>query len=209
MLREGATGQFTGVPAGPGSYGASQAGAIMRYRLMSGGKGSPFIYARASKALVDSGETDLASGVGVAPVPALPLSVHGELRLTRRATSTSLRPSIYGVLGPPPLRLTPTTNAEAYVQAGYVGGKDASLFADGQARIEQSLVTTEAMDTRLGLGAWGGAQEGAARLDFGPTASVRFKLAEASLRLSLDYRIRVAGDAVPDSGVALTLSGGF
>ncbi len=64
-------------------------------------------------------------------------------------------------------------------------------------------------DLRAGAGAWGGAQEDAARLDIGPSASVSFQLGEGRGRLAADYRIRVAGDAEPSSGPALTLSAGF
>jgi hypothetical protein len=51
---------------------------------------------------------------------------------------------------------------------------------------------------------------GAARLgDIGPSASLRFPLDGGSARLAIDYRHRIAGNAAPASGVALTLSAGF
>ncbi|MBS1239358.1 MAG: hypothetical protein H6R45_64, partial [Proteobacteria bacterium] len=58
-------------------------------------------------------------------------------------------------------------------------------------------------------GAWGGAQKGAARLDIGPSASLQLKLGEANSRVSMDWRFRVAGEARPASGPALTISAGF
>ena len=42
-----------------------------------------------------------------------------------------------------------------------------------------------------------------------PSASIALRLAESPARLSADYRFRVAGDARPGSGAALTLSAGF
>ena len=59
------------------------------------------------------------------------------------------------------------------------------------------------------MGAWGGAQDGASRLDIGPSAAVSFRLGEGRGRVAADYRIRVAGEAEPASGPALTLSAGF
>jgi len=62
----------------------------------------------------------------------------------------------------------------------------------------------------VGGGVWGGAQKGAARLDIGPSATMTIGLGEsAAARLGLDWRFRVAGDAAPASGPALTLSAGF
>jgi hypothetical protein len=48
-----------------------------------------------------------------------------------------------------------------------------------------------------------------ARLDLGPTASLRFPLAAGTGRLAIDYRIRAAGNAAPAAGPALTLTAGF
>ena len=99
---------------------------------------------------------------------------------------------------------------EAYVQAGYVGGRFETAFVDGQARIDRRLMRLgDDEEVRAGVGAWGGAQKGAARLDVGPTASVAFRLGDAPSRIAVDYRLRVAGDAAPASGPAVTFSAGF
>jgi len=107
------------------------------------------------------------------------------------------RLSIFGVRG------------EAYVQAGYVGGRFATAFVDGQARAERRVARLGEAEITAGTGAWGGAQKGAGRLDIGPTAAVSFRLGEARGRVAADYRFRVAGEAEPKSGPALTLSAGF
>ena len=60
-----------------------------------------------------------------------------------------------------------------------------------------------------GGGAWGGAQRGATRLDLGPTASATLTTGRTTLRGSVDYRLRVAGDAVPGDGLAVTLAASF
>jgi hypothetical protein len=56
---------------------------------------------------------------------------------------------------------------------------------------------------------WGGAQKHAERLDVGPSVAASFRIGEANSRLALDYRFRVAGNAEPMSGPALTFSAGF
>ena len=113
----------------------------------------------------------------------------------------------------PPVSLPLGTRGEAYVQGGYVGGRSATAFVDGQARVERPVVRSGEAEVTAGVGAWGGAQKGAARLDIGPTAAVSFRLGPRSFgargRVAADYRIRVAGDAEPASGPALTLSAGF
>ena len=61
---------------------------------------------------------------------------------------------------------------------------------------------------RIPPGDWG-AQEDAERLDIGPSAGLSFRIGAARGRVSADYRFRVAGDAEPSSGPALTLTAGF
>lgn len=94
---------------------------------------------------------------------------------------------------------------EAYGQSGAIYRDRIEPYADGSARVTRRLVSIGGADLALGGGVWGGAQRGASRLDLGPSVSVSVK----SLRLSLDWRQRVAGDALPGSGPALTLGSDF
>jgi hypothetical protein len=98
---------------------------------------------------------------------------------------------------------------EGYAQAGYVGGRFATAFVDGQARIDRLVARLGKSEVRAGAGVWGGAQKHAARLDVGPSATASFRLGETQSRVALDYRVRIAGDAAPKSGPALTISAGF
>jgi hypothetical protein len=110
----------------------------------------------------------------------------------------------------PPVELPAGMLGEGYAQAGYVGGRDATAFADGQMRAERVIAESTEVQFRTGAGAWAGAQKGASRLDVGPTATMQLSLPGiASARLSADWRVRVAGNASPGSGPALTLSAGF
>jgi hypothetical protein len=94
---------------------------------------------------------------------------------------------------------------DAYGQAGMVGLSSRDAFADGAVRL--GLPVAEGFS--LGIGAWGAAQPGTSRLDAGPQASYRLPGFGANMRLSAEWRVRVAGDAVPGSGPALTLSADF
>ncbi|RXZ64116.1 hypothetical protein [Pelagerythrobacter rhizovicinus] len=209
LLRPGDTAET--IPGGRlASYGASQAGAVVRYRLAPGSPHRPAAYVRATQALAAGKETELAVGIAARPVAAVPISLHSEVRATRQGGGeVELRPAAFAVTELAPVRLPLGLRGEAYAQAGYVGGKFATAFADGQARVERELIRFDLAEVRAGAGLWGGAQKGAARLDVGPTASLNFDMGDAPARLALDYRWRIAGDAVPGRGIAVTLSTGF
>ena len=55
-----------------------------------------------------------------------------------------------------------------------------------------------------GFGVWGGAQPGLYRVDAGPRVTMRVR---DNVRVHLDWRQRLAGNARPGSGPALTLPG--
>ncbi|WP_257215136.1 hypothetical protein [Sphingomonas sp. R-74633] len=94
---------------------------------------------------------------------------------------------------------------EAYGQAGVVLRRRADPYADGAARGVRMVAASGPVRLGLGAGAWGAAQRDAQRLDLGPSAT----LAVRNLRLALDWRQRVAGEARPGSGLALTLGADF
>ncbi|MHC9419112.1 hypothetical protein ACYZX9_11020 [Sphingomonas citri] len=88
---------------------------------------------------------------------------------------------------------------DGYLQAGVIERRGG--YADGAVSLERPLAQNGDATLRLGLGAWGAAQRGAQRLDVGPTATLRLGRARATLA----WRARVAGDAQPASGAALTI----
>lgn len=191
------------------SYGRSQAGAVVRYRLVPASPLRPEAHLRASAALAGARERELAAGLSARPLSGVPVRLIAEARVSETGRGTRVRPAAYAVSEFPPLPLPLGARAEAYVQAGYIGGAFATAFADGQARIERPLARVGETEVSAGGGAWGGAQKGSARIDIGPTAAVTFRLGDARARVAADYRFRVAGDAEPSSGPALTLSAGF
>ncbi|QDH34095.1 hypothetical protein [Porphyrobacter sp. YT40] len=195
-------------------YGASQAGAVLQYRLAPSSPNDPRLYARAYRALVRQGESELALGASARPLARVPLRVAGEVRYTDATFANSWRPAAYAVTELPPLPLPLGTRLEAYGQAGWVGGPQPTLFADGQASLTRELpalarLSGDRLQLSLGAAAWGGAQEDAQRLDLGPTLRLDLRIGEVPARLSVDWREQVAGDAAPRSGVAVTLATGF
>lgn len=190
-------------------YGRSQAGAVIRYSLVPGSASRPRAYVRVAAALAGPRDREVAAGLSFRPLPEVPLRVAAEGRASESAAGRRARPAAYAVTEFPPLDLPLDMRAEAYVQAGYVGGGFATAFVDGQARVERRVARVRDAEIAAGAGAWGGAQRDSARLDIGPTATATFRLGEARGRVAADYRFRVAGDAEPASGPALTVSAGF
>jgi hypothetical protein len=198
--------------AAPGiaAYGRSQAGAVLRYRLASASPARPTAYARLSRTLEGSRQAEAAAGLSVRPLRGVPVRLAAEGRITDTAGRREIRPAAFAVTELAPIALPLDLRGEAYAQAGYVGGRDKTAFVDGQARVDHGIARLgEDEELRAGLAAWGGAQKGAARLDVGPSATLGFKLGETYSRLAVDYRLRVAGDAAPASGPAVTFSAGF
>lgn len=208
LVRQGGAGPLlaTGDPA---SYGSDQIGAVLRYSPAPKSALQPQAYARASKALVPGGESEAAAGASIGLARSFPLRVHGELRVTDRPDGTEVRPAAFVVTGLPRRKVGLMIEAEGYLQGGYVGGDYATGFVDGRAIVEAPVIRSERGQVAIGGGAWGGAQRGAARLDLGPTASVTLATGSTTLRGSVDYRLRVAGDAVPGDGLAVTLAASF
>lgn len=120
-----------------------------------------------------------------------------------------MRPAVLAVTELAPLDLPFALRTEGYAQAGWVGGRHPTGFVDGQLRIDREVIATGPARLRLGAGAWGGAQEAAGRLDVGPSLSVDLRGSAIPARFSLDYRHRIAGNAHPERGIAVTLSTGF
>lgn len=195
-------------------YGASQAGAVLQYRLGRANGHDPRLYLRAYRALVLGGESEVAFGASLRPLPRVPVRLAAEARYTEFVTGGTARPAAYAVTELAPVRLPAGTQLDAYGQAGWVGGEGQTAFADGQASITRDLgfagrMSHDALRLSVGAGVWGGAQQGGGRLDIGPTLRLDLKVGRVPARISVDWRERIGGDAAPGSGVAATVSTGF
>lgn len=189
----------TGPSLAPGgTLGGSQAGARLLYPIGDGLALSARLYAPLRH--LRGGEGAL--GLDWQPAARLPLHLVAERRqdLGGGGRSAFALSAYGGVSRDLPRRF----RIDAYGQAGVVGTRSRDLFADGAVRIVAPVGPLEA-----GAGAWGGAQPGIARLDAGPSISWRLPVRGADVRLQADWRFRVAGDAAPGSGPAVTIATSF
>lgn len=181
-----------------GTLGGSQAGGRLLYRI---GEGLA-LSARAYLPLRRTRGAEAAAGVDWRPAARVPVHLLVERRQDLGGEGRSaFAVSAYGGTSAP---LPGGLRLDAYAQAGVVGTRSRDLFADGSVRVSAPVGPVE-----VGAGAWGGAQPGAARLDAGPQVSWRLPVEGANLRIEADWRLRIAGDAAPGSGPALTLAADF
>ena len=203
LFARGGSGRSGRLLAPQASYGGSQAAAIVERDLGGGVAG----YARASTSLGRTGEEELALGVRAAPFADLPISLHLEQRVADvddPRTSTAAFVSGGGAVDLP-ARL----RVEGYGQAGYALGDFDSHFYDAAARLTRPVATPGRARISVGAGAWAGGQRGVDRIDVGPTVVATVPVGEVNVRVGADWRQRVAGNADPGSGPAVTLSVGF
>jgi hypothetical protein len=203
FVRQGSGGRSL---AALGQLGGSQAGAVVRWRINPGDQLRTALYGRVSSPLENGRGAETAIGAEWHPLPGQPIWIAAERRIAigkegRDAWSAYVAGGVWkpGL----PLGLT----LDAYAQAGVVGAKQRDLFADGAARLSRPVAGESS--PRIGAGVWAAAQPGVARVDIGPHARIPLKLSKQPLSLSADYRVRVAGDARPGSGVAVTLASDF
>ncbi|WP_315761074.1 hypothetical protein [Sphingomonas sp. Y38-1Y] len=195
-----------GESLGPGGQlGGSQGGVRLRYAL---GAGRRFALSARLSAPVEGLGREAALGLEWRPRGA-PVALIAEHRLGLDGTPSG--PALLAVGGLAPRPIAAGFSLEGYAQAGGVlrAGRS-EPFADGALRLAAPVANAgRAGEVTLGLGAWGGAQRDAQRLDLGPSAAIALPVGGRSLRLTLDYRQRIAGGARPNSGLALTLGSDF
>lgn len=210
LLRRDNTDAPSSPGALPGTYGGSQAGMVLRYALRPSSPYQPRIYLRSTSAKGSVGENTVALGLSARPLPRFPVVAAVEARLTDQDGTRRYQPVAMAVTELPPFPLPWGLRGEAYAQAGYVAGKFATPFADGQFRADRALFRLGSAQARLGGGVWAGAQKGAGRFDAGPSATLSMPLGRGLYgRAAVDWRFRVLGNAAPGSGPAVTLSAGF
>lgn len=186
-----------------GTLGGSQAGLRFNYRLAGGTRRPLAVSARLYAPLERPQGSEAAIGIDWQPLAGVPVHLLAERReAIGREGRSDFALTVYG--GGEQRLLADRVRVEAYGQAGVVGLRTRDLFVDGAAR---ATVAVGPVD--VGAGVWGGAQPGASRLDIGPHASVRLPVAGTNIRAAAEWRFRVAGDAAPGSGPALTISADF
>lgn len=184
--------------------GGSQAGGRLTFALDDARRVS--LSARVSSAL-GSRQREAAVGIDWQPT-AWPIHVIAEQRIG--IDNVAGGPSLGLIAGAGPLSAPYGFQLEAYGQAGGIArGGRIDGYADGAARLTRPVARVGGAVVDIGVGAWGAAQRGAARLDLGPTGSIRVPVGSASVRLALDWRQRVGGDVRPGSGPALSIGTDF
>jgi hypothetical protein len=186
-----------------GMLGGSQAGVRLTFRIAGSYRRPLALSARLYAPLDRPQAAEAAVGLDWRPIAALPLHLLAERReAIGREGRSDFALLVHG--GGERRLLGGRLRIDAYGQAGLVGTRSPDLFADGAVRATAPVGPVE-----VGAGAWGGAQPGAARLDVGPHLSARLPITRLNIRASAEWRFRIAGDAAPASGPALTIAADF
>jgi hypothetical protein len=185
--------------ASHGTLGGSQAGARLTYNISS------LLAAtlRSNSPVGGARGGEIAAGVRITPFRSIPVSLTAERRQAigrlgggRSAFALFLEGGLYR------RPIAWGFELDAYAQAGVVGMRRRDLFVDGGYTLTRPLFGRYA----AGFGMWGGLQPGLYRVDAGPRMSMRVR---DNMRVHLDYRLRVAGNAEPGSGPVVTLAADF
>lgn len=190
-----------GGPFGPVQLGGSQAGARLRYALSR----TLALSGRLSAPLRGIGREG-ALGLEWRPVK-LPVSILLERRIALDAGHGGT--ALGAIAGINPTRVAGRLELEGYGQAGVVARARREPFADGAVRLLHPVAESRHARLALGAGMWGGAQRGATRLDVGPSLVATVPTGGPTLRVAAEWRQRVAGNAAPGSGPAVTVGTDF
>jgi len=184
--------------ANGGQLGGSQAGARLAYNFTRQ-------IAASLRSSSDVGRRggEVAAGVRIQPVLAIPLWFTAERRQrigryanARNAFALFFEGGVYQ--RPLPWRFS----LDAYLQGGVVGLHRRDRFVDGALTVTRPVYR----NFSGGFGLWGGVQPGVYRLDAGPRVTMGVR---SNIKVHMDWRQRLTGNAQPGSGPALTLAADF
>jgi len=195
-----------GGPAGTvsgGQLGASQGGLRLAYAL--GSRRKVALVARIATPLKGAGR-EAALGIEWQPTR-LPIRLVAEQRFALDGGRGG--PTIGVIAGYGPADVAPGLRLEAYGQAGAIGRDGIEGFVDVSARLTHPLGTLAGASVDIGVGSWASAQRDAERFDIGPSIVAALPVARKTIRLTLDWRERIAGGARPGSGPALSIGSDF
>ena len=199
-LVRGGQGMALGTPslASGGTLGGSQAGARLTYNFTR-----QIAATLRTTSEVGRRGGEVAGGLRIQPHLGIPLWFTAERRhqvgslgYGRSAFAPFAESGVYQ--RPMPWRF----ELDAYLQGGVVGFRRSDPFVDGGVTFTRPVYKQFA----AGFGAWGAAQRGVSRLDAGPRISMKVR---PGVRVHFDYRQKLAGNAQPGSGPAVTLAGDF
>lgn len=183
--------------------GGSQVGVRVAYRLDSAGR-----FAAVARAAAATGVRQQEGAIGVEWQPTrLPVRIVAEQRIG--IANIDGGPALGLVGGVSALPLGAGLRLDGYAQGGVIARDRADGYVDGAISVGRTIAERGSARLELGLGAWGAAQRGASRLDLGPSATVVLPVARRGVRVGVQWRERVAGNARPGSGAVLSLGTDF
>ncbi|WP_374144999.1 hypothetical protein [Sphingomonas sp. 28-63-12] len=196
-------GRGIGASLADSQLGGSQAGLRLAYAL--GEERRVAIVGRFATPLSGAGQEG-ALGLEWRPTR-LPIWLAAEQRIGIHGARGGPAIGIIGGLGPQPI--AEGLNLEGYGQAGVIRRDGVIGYADGSVRLFREVAMFGQARLDLGAGGWGAIQPGAARFDLGPSIALRAPLRGQQVRLTVDWRQRLAGNARPGSGPALSIGTDF
>ncbi|MDQ0839055.1 hypothetical protein [Sphingomonas faeni] len=195
-----------GGPAGTvsgGQLGASQGGLRLAYAI--GNRRKFALVARVATPLEGVGR-EAALGIEWQPTR-LPIRLVAEQRFALDGGRGG--PTLGIIAGYGPTDVASGIRLEAYGQAGAIARDGIEGFVDASARLTHPLGTLAGAEVDIGVGTWASAQRDAERFDIGPSIVAMLPVASTTIRLTLDWRERIAGGARPGSGPALSIGSDF
>jgi hypothetical protein len=195
---------------GNGQYGGGQSALLMtipllRYRRKRSVSRFSLV-GRASVSHDDLRDREWAAGLSWRPLPTFPAQLSLERRF-RPERPDAVAAFVSG--GRDGTSLPLGFALDGYGQAGFVTGKTGGGFADAQLHILKNIASDGHAKLAVGAGAWAGGQSDIMRVDIGPSVRANLKAGATSLRLDASWRFRIAGNARPGDGPAVTLSTSF
>jgi len=195
---------------GNGQYGGSQSAVIAAIPVLrfSGNPGHSRLSmaGRISVAHGSVREKEWAAGVRWRPVARIPVQVIAERRFREN------RPGAFAALvagGQSGVKLPLGFRMDGYGQAGFVSGQGGGPFADMAAHAHRPIAQSQRASFAIGAGIWAGGQDNVMRMDIGPNMRANVSAGSALFQLDAGWRLRVAGNARPGNGPAMTLSTSF
>lgn len=195
---------------GYGQYGGSQSAIIVHVPLLRFGGDKDIarlaVTGRLSVAHSLPSERELAAGLKWRPSLDIPVSVIAERRFRQDRPDAV---AFFASGGWSDARLPLQFRLDGFGQAGVVSGSSGGVFVDAMLQARRPVGKIGPVGLSVGAGAWAGGQDEVLRVDMGPSVAADVPLAGAQVRLEASWRLRVAGNAPPGNGPAITLSTSF
>ncbi len=201
LLRDGGTAG----PAASPVLGGGQSGASLAWTLDPLARRPLAIVARSNAASDDAESAQAAIGVRWRPLAGVSISAERLIAIgatARNDWTLRIAAGADGKQGP--------VGWNGYGEAGVLGNGD--IYAGGQARALLPLAHVGRIRLSAGPGGWASIQTGGvttSRVDVGPSLVASAPIGSFAVDVAADWRFRVAGNAEPGSGPALTVSTRF